>query len=147
MRRLRSRKNHADQRPAGALAANAAKPIESPVQPNAEATQQTDRSNPRAWLAWPSRGKRYSVAELRYGGRFEWEVPVAKPPVTFAPSGNATLSGFEKRAYVHTLSLRLTSEQYRRLRKFVTTYEDKTESWITHQAVLETALADYLDRH
>jgi hypothetical protein len=57
------------------------------------------------------------------------------------------LSGSEKRAYVHTLSLRLTSEQYRRLRKSVTTHEDKTERRITHQAVLETALADYLDRH
>ena len=74
------------------------------------------------------------------------EVPVAKP-VTSAPSGNAILTGSEKRAYVHTLSLRLTSEQYRRLRKFVTTHEDKTDRRITHQAVLETALADYLDRH
>ena len=72
---------------------------------------------------------------------------MAKPPVTSAPSGSATLSGSEKRAYVHTLSLRLTSEQYRRLRKFVTTHEDKTDRRITHQAVLETALADYLDRH
>jgi hypothetical protein len=58
-----------------------------------------------------------------------------------------TLSGSEKRAYVHTLSLRLTSEQYRRLRKFVTTHEDKTDRRITHQAVLEAALTDYLDRH
>jgi hypothetical protein len=74
-------------------------------------------------------------------------VPVAKTPVTSAPSGNATLSGPEKRAYVHTLSLRLTSEQYRRLRRFVTTHEDKTDRRITHQAVLETALADYLDRN
>ena len=48
---------------------------------------------------------------------------------------------------MHTLSLRLTSEQYRRLRKFVTTHEDKTDQRLTHQAVLETALADYLDRH
>jgi hypothetical protein len=48
---------------------------------------------------------------------------------------------------VHTLSLRLTSEQSRRLRKFVTTHEDKTDQRLTHQAVLETALADYLDRH
>ena len=130
------------------LAANAAKPIESLVQPNAEATEQTHRSNPRAWLAYAgTKGRRYSVYKLRYGGRFEWEVPVAKAPVTSAPSGNAILSGSEKRAYVHTLSLRLTSEQYRRLRKFVTTHEDKTDRRITHQAVLETALADYLDRH
>jgi hypothetical protein len=72
---------------------------------------------------------------------------VAKAPVRSPPSVNATLSGSEKRAYVHTLSLRLTSEQYRRLRKFVTTHEDKTDRRITHQAVLEAALADYLDRH
>jgi hypothetical protein len=72
---------------------------------------------------------------------------VAKAPVRSAPSGIVTLSGSEKRAYVHTLSLRLTSEQYRRLRKFVTTHEDKTDRRITHQAVLEAALTDYLDRH
>ena len=30
------------------------------------------------------------------------------------------LQSLEKRAYVHTLSLRLTGEQYRRLRRFVT---------------------------
>lgn len=58
----------------------------------------------------------------------------------------ADLQGLEKRAYVHTLSLRLTSEQYRRLRRFVTTHEDRTDQRITHQAVLEAALADYLDR-
>ena len=57
------------------------------------------------------------------------------------------LEGLEKRAYVHTLSLRLTSEQYRRLRRFVTTHEDRTDQRITHQAVLEAALSDYLDRH
>jgi hypothetical protein len=68
------------------------------------------------------------------------------PIISEAPSGSA-LQGLEKRAYVHTLSLRLTSEQYRRLRKFVTTHEDRTDQRITHQAVLEAALGDYLDRH
>jgi hypothetical protein len=48
---------------------------------------------------------------------------------------------------VHILSLRLTSEQYRRLRRFVTGHEDRTGQRITHQAVLEAALGDYLDRH
>jgi hypothetical protein len=53
----------------------------------------------------------------------------------------------EKRAYAHTLSVRLTSEHYRRLRRFVTAHEDETGQRITHQAVLETALAEYLDRN
>ncbi len=51
----------------------------------------------------------------------------------------------EQRAYVHTLSLRLTSEQYRRLRRFVTGHEDRTGKRVTHQAVLEAALGEYLD--
>ena len=50
----------------------------------------------------------------------------------------------DRRAYTHTLSLRLTDEQYRRLRRFVTGHEDRTGQRITHQAVLEAALADYL---
>jgi hypothetical protein len=57
------------------------------------------------------------------------------------------LKSLEKHAYVHTLSLRLTGEQYRRLRRFVTGHEDRTGQRITHQAVLEAALGDYLDRH
>ena len=62
MRRLRSRKNNDDQRAAGVLPANAAKPIEFLVQPDAEATEQTHRSNSRAWLAYAgTEGRRYSV--------------------------------------------------------------------------------------
>lgn len=60
---------------------------------------------------------------------------------------SSSLQTLEKRAYVHTLSLRLTGEQYRRLRRFVTGHEDRTGQRITHQAVLEAALADYLDRN
>jgi hypothetical protein len=52
----------------------------------------------------------------------------------------------EQHAYVHTLSLRLTGEEYRRLRRFVTGHEDRTGHRITHQAVLETALGEYLGR-
>jgi hypothetical protein len=52
----------------------------------------------------------------------------------------------EQHAYVHTLSLRLTGEEYRRLRRFVTGHEDRTGRRITHQAVLETALVEYLGR-
>jgi hypothetical protein len=53
----------------------------------------------------------------------------------------------DRDAYVHMLSLRLTGEQYRQLRRFVTGHEERTERRITHQAVLEAALGDYLDRH
>ena len=53
----------------------------------------------------------------------------------------------EKHAYIHTLSLRLTGEHYRRLRRFVTGHEERTGQRITHQAVLEAALSEYLDRH
>jgi hypothetical protein len=70
-----------------------------------------------------------------------------KAPVMSGVPGNSALPAAEKRAYVHTLSLRLTGEQYRRLRRFVTTHEDRTDQRITHQAVLEAALADYLERH
>jgi hypothetical protein len=61
------------------------------------------------------------------------------------PSSVDPLSA-DKRAYIHSLSLRLTDEQYRRLRRFVTGHEDRTGQRITHQAVLEAALAYYLDR-
>jgi hypothetical protein len=67
-----------------------------------------------------------------------------QPRETPVPGG---IESLEKRAYVHTLSLRLTGEQYRRLRRFVTGHEDRTGQRITHQAVLETALGEYLDRH
>jgi hypothetical protein len=60
---------------------------------------------------------------------------------------SAGIESMEKRAYVHTLSLRLTGEQYRRLRRFVTGHEDRTGQRITHQAVLEAALGEYLDKH
>lgn len=60
---------------------------------------------------------------------------------------SAGLHQVDKRAYVHTLSLRLTGEQYRQLRRFVTSHEDRTGQRITHQAVLEAALAEYISRH
>jgi len=53
----------------------------------------------------------------------------------------------DKQAYVHTLSLRLTHNQYRRLRRFVTTAEERTSHRLTHQAVLELALKEFLDRN
>ena len=45
------------------------------------------------------------------------------------------------------LSVRLDNEQYRRLRRFVTNHEDRTSQRVTHQAILEIALAEYLERN
>lgn len=50
------------------------------------------------------------------------------------------------KGYAHTLSLRLTAEQYRRLRRFVADQEDKTGKRITHQAVIEVALDGHLTK-
>ena len=52
-----------------------------------------------------------------------------------------------RRGDVHALSLRLDYTQYRRLRRFVTGHEARTGERITHQAILEIALAEYLERH
>lgn len=48
--------------------------------------------------------------------------------------------------YAHTLSLRLTAEQYRRLRRYVARVEDEGHGRVTHQSVIEAALSEYLDR-
>jgi hypothetical protein len=50
------------------------------------------------------------------------------------------------KGYAHTLSLRLTAEQYRRLRRFVADQEEKTGKRATHQAIIEAALDDYLSK-
>jgi hypothetical protein len=52
-----------------------------------------------------------------------------------------------RRGDVHALSVRLDHALYRRLRRFATGHEARTGERITHQAILETALADYLERH
>ena len=59
--------------------------------------------------------------------------PPAAAPDAPAPKG-----------YAHTLSLRLTSDQYRRLRRYVADQEDKTGKRTTHQAIIEAALNEYL---
>ncbi len=56
-------------------------------------------------------------------------------------------SAGKQRREVHALSLRLDAEQYRRLRRFVTSHEDQTGQRVTHQALLEMALAEYLERN
>ncbi len=49
-------------------------------------------------------------------------------------------------AHTHTLSLKLTEDAYRQLRRFAVTLEERTFERITHQKVLETALQEYLGR-
>ncbi len=55
-----------------------------------------------------------------------------------APAGTA------RTAYAHTLSLRLSAPEYRRLRRYVTDIGEKTGKRVTHQAIIEAALDDYL---
>jgi hypothetical protein len=50
------------------------------------------------------------------------------------------------KGYAHTLSLRLTAEQYSRLRRYVADQEEKTTKRATHQAIIEAALDDYLTK-
>ena len=51
------------------------------------------------------------------------------------------------KAYVYTLRLRLSAAPYRRLRRYVAAHEDRTGRRLTHQAIIEAALSEYLDRH
>lgn len=53
----------------------------------------------------------------------------------------------KRRGDVRAVSVRLDDEQYRRLRRFVTRHEDQTGQRVTHQAILEIALAEYLERN
>ncbi len=62
-------------------------------------------------------------------------------------TGLAEFGAGEAHAYAHTLSMRLTAEQYRQLRRFVARHEDRTDQRMTHQAVLERALKEYLDKN
>jgi hypothetical protein len=63
-----------------------------------------------------------------------------------APRPAAPSEGSAPKGYAHTLSLRLTSERYRRLRRYVADQEDKTGKRATHQAIIEAALDEYLAR-
>jgi hypothetical protein len=51
------------------------------------------------------------------------------------------------KGYAHTLSLRLTADGYRRLRRFVASQEDATGERTTHQAIIEAALDEYLTKN
>jgi hypothetical protein len=54
--------------------------------------------------------------------------------------------GPELKAYAHTLSLRMTTEEYRRLRRFIAAEEERAGRRTTHQAVIMAALGEWLDR-
>jgi hypothetical protein len=68
-------------------------------------------------------------------------VPKSEVQTAAAPQPVAT------KGYAHTLSLRLTADQYRRLRRFVAREEERTGQRLTHQALIETAISDWLDKH
>jgi hypothetical protein len=63
-----------------------------------------------------------------------------------SPSSATALTDGGAKGYAHTLSLRLTADQYRRLRRFVADQEEKTGKRATHQAIIEAALDDYLTK-
>jgi hypothetical protein len=58
---------------------------------------------------------------------------------------NPGIQATEKTALL-TLSVRLSSEQYRRLRRFVRSFEDQTGQLRMQQVVLDAALAECLNR-
>jgi DNA-directed RNA polymerase specialized sigma24 family protein len=68
-------------------------------------------------------------------------VPKEEPEAPKRPPESAP------RTYAHTLSFRLTLDQYRRLRRYVAAEEDRTGRRTTHQVIIEEALADWLERH
>lgn len=49
-----------------------------------------------------------------------------------------------QKGYAHTLSLRLTADSYRSLRRYVAEQEEKTGKRITHQALIEGLLLSFL---
>ncbi len=67
----------------------------------------------------------------------------AAPP---AASSGHTPGAASPKGYAHTLSLRLTAEQYRRLRRHVARVEDEGQGRVTHQSIIEAALGEYLER-
>lgn len=71
-------------------------------------------------------------------------VPSSAPVPAPAPAAPAGTPGLKN--YAHTLSLRLTAEEYRRLRRYVARVEDEGHGRVTHQSVIEKALGEYLDR-
>ena len=73
-------------------------------------------------------------------------VPSSSVPMSTGPQSTTPTAVTGAKNYAHTLSLRLTAEQYRRLRRYVAKVEDEGHGRVTHQSVIETALGEYLDR-
>lgn len=74
------------------------------------------------------------------------QVPSNSALVSTVSQSTAPAGATGAKNYAHTLSLRLTAEQYRRLRRYVARMEDDGHGRVTHQSVIETALGEYLDR-
>ena len=53
----------------------------------------------------------------------------------------------KKRREGYALSVRIDDALYWRLRRLVTSHEVQTGKRVTHQAILEIALAEYLERN
>jgi hypothetical protein len=68
------------------------------------------------------------------------------PKGTEPTRGPAAPAESGDKGYAHTLSLRLTAERYRRLRRYVADQEEKTGKRATHQAIIEAALDEYLTK-
>ena len=68
------------------------------------------------------------------------------PKVSEPKSSEPTPAMSGAKGYAHTLSLRLTADQYRRLRRFVADQEEKQGKRATHQAIIEAALDEYLTK-
>jgi hypothetical protein len=57
-----------------------------------------------------------------------------------------TAGGAAAKGYAHTLSYRMTADQYRRLRRFVADQEETTGTRVPHQAIIEAAGEDWHKR-
>jgi hypothetical protein len=79
-------------------------------------------------------------------------VPAEDPAVSFSAvravlAARDALPDPSPHRYAHTLSLRMTADGYRRLRRYVANVEERTEKRITHQAIIETAIDEYLTKN
>jgi hypothetical protein len=72
-------------------------------------------------------------------------VPKGDPVPEVATVVGQVAEGAPRGGYNHTLSLRLTAEQYRRLRLYARDQEDLGRGRVTHQAIIEEALMRLLN--
>lgn len=71
----------------------------------------------------------------------------APPAPPAAPVPVSPIATGKMKSYAHTLSLRLTAEQYGRLRGYVIAQETATGQRFAHQTIIEAALSEWLDRN